>query len=40
MLKKWWQFLGLFIIVGALTTAALGALAVTLIYPAILRSTH
>jgi penicillin-binding protein 1A len=33
--KKWWQFLILFILVGSLSLAALGALAVTLIYPTL-----
>ena len=33
--KKWWHFLALFIIVGALMAAAISALAVTLIYPSL-----
>lgn len=33
--KKWWHFLILFIVVGGLTIAAMSALAVTLIYPAL-----
>jgi penicillin-binding protein 1A len=33
--KKWWHFLILFILVGSLSLAALGALAVTLIYPTL-----
>ncbi len=33
--KKWWHFLILFVVVGVLTIAAMAALAVTLIYPAL-----
>ena len=33
--KKWWHFLILFVVVGAITLTALTALAVTLIYPSL-----
>ncbi len=33
--KKWWHFLILFVVVGAITLTALTALAVTLIYPTL-----
>ena len=33
--KKWWHFVILFVVVGSLAFAALGALAVTLVYPTL-----